>query len=130
MRILLVTILFSGLAFGNDDKSMQDLFQKYDQVMDYKKVELIDEVFTKKFIQDSGGKEELISKIKELPTPTEKSKSVFKPVWRKALRGDTFFAKVKEEVKNKKKTEAHETEFVIQKEDGKLKIDGNLGDAN
>lgn len=135
MRIQLITIilLFSltAVVHGSDDKSMKELFMKYDQVMDHKKTELIDEIFSQKFIKASGGKEELISKIKELPTSSEKNKPLAPDIsWRKGLKNEIYFAKVKEATVNKNKKDAHETEFMVIKEDGKLKIDGTLGDGN
>lgn len=131
MRILLIImILMLGPVLASDDKSMQDLFQKYDQVMDQKKIELIDEVFSQKFIRESGGKNELIEKIKSLPVTNNKSMKLSRPTWRKGLKGNMYFAKVKEVSANKSKTDLHETEFIIVKEDGKLKIEGTLGDGN
>lgn len=133
MRIsIILTLLFSASVFAAtaNDKSMQELFQKYDQVMDFKKTELIDEVFTAKFIKESGGKEELIAKIKELPTPSHKNYKAPKPNWRKALKGNLYFAKVKDESSEKSKKDNHEAEYLVKEEDGKLKIDGTIGDAN
>ena len=133
MRIQLafITVLcFMSSAFGQDDKAMNELFQKYDQVMDYKKVELIDEIFTQKFIKESGGKTELIEKIKELPTPKTKVAPTTKATWRKGLKGDIYFAKVKEVSPQKSKKEDHEAEFMVVKENGKLKIDGTISDGD
>jgi hypothetical protein len=107
---------------------MQELFKKYDLVMDQKKVELIDEVFTKKFIQDSGGKDELIEKIKELSSPPSSSES--KMSWKKGQKGKIYLAKVKETSSNKNKTKGHEAEFIVLEEDGRLKIHGTLSDGN
>lgn len=131
MRILLIlfSILFSMNVHAADDKSMQELFKKYDAVMDTKKVELIDEVFTQKFITNSGGKKELAEKIKELSLP-KGSPPETKMTWRKGLKGQIYFAKVKEASTNKSKTESEETEFIVVEEDGKLKIDGTIGDGN
>lgn len=131
MRIQLafLTILcFMSVAFAQDDKAMNELFQKYDQVMDYKKTDMIDDIFTAKFIKESGGKQELIEKIKELPTPKNKKASTSKTTWRKGLKGDMYFAKLKEVSSNKK--DSHEAEFVVIKENGKLKIDGTLSDGD
>lgn len=130
MRIQLVILftLFSLSAFAVDDKSMKELFAKYDQVMDQKKTDLIDEVFTKKFIRDSGGKEELISKIKELTSPPSQSKTSM--TWKKGLRGEVYLAKVKEISTNKMKKDSQESEFIVITEDGKLKIDGTMSDSN
>ena len=129
MRIQLI-ILFSLIslsAFAVDDKSMQELFTKYDSVMDQKKVDLIDEVFTQKFIRDSGGKQELTDKIKELTTPPSQSKT--KMSWKKGQKGEVYLAKVKEISANKMKA-GHESEFIVIIEDGKPKIDGTMSDGN
>lgn len=72
IQLILTFILFTFQALAVDDKSMQELFSKYDSLMDHKKIELIEEVFTQKFIKEAGGKEELIEKIKELPPVNEK----------------------------------------------------------
>lgn len=132
MRIQLITILMllSFQVSAVDDKSMQELFSKYDAVMDLKKTDLIEEVFSKKFIRESGGKEELIEKIKELSPPKNKAMVKTSMSWRKGLKGDMYFAKVKEASSEKSKKDSHESEFVIVNEDGKLKIDGTLGDSN
>jgi hypothetical protein len=109
---------------------MQDLFSKYDLVMDHKKIELIDEVFTQKFIKEAGGKEELIEKIKELSPSKEKNAQKTKMSWKKGLKSEIYFAKVKNLSPNKSKKESEESEFIIMKEDGKLKIDGTISDGN
>lgn len=130
MRIYLITLLcfFSLSASAKDDKSIQDLFKKYDAVMDMKKVELIDEVFSEKFIKTSGGKKELTQKIKELETPPSLPKT--RVSWKKGNKGKIYLATVKDLSSQKSKTEKHETEFIVIEEDGKLKIDGTLGDSN
>lgn len=127
IQLIIFTALFSISAMAVDDKSMKELFAKYDQVMDQKKTELIDEVFTKKFIRDSGGKQELIDKIKELTTPPSQPKSSM--TWKKGQKGEVYLAKVKEVSSNKSKA-AHEAEFIVITEDGKLKIDGTLSDGD
>lgn len=131
MRILLVifSVLYSLNIQAVDDKSMQELFKKYDAVMDTKKVELIDEVFTQKFIKNSGGKKELTEKIQELSVPKGPPPKM-EMTWKKGLKGKLYFAKVKEISMNKSKTESEETEFIIVEENGKLKIDGTIGDGN
>lgn len=129
MRIsIMILTLFSLNAFAVDDKSMKELFKKYDSVMDQKKVELIDEVFSKKFIHSSGGKEELIEKIKGLESPPATAKTSM--TWRKGLKGTLYFAKVKEISPPKSKTDDHETEFIVVEEEGKLKIDGTISDGD
>ena len=130
IQLIILSVFLSLNAFGVDDKSMQELFKKYDLVMDQKKIELIDEVFTKKFITDSGGKEELIEKIKGLETPPNIPKT--KMTWQKGTKGTMYFAKVKEisSKNNKSKNGDHEAEFIIIEEDGKPKINGTISDGN
>lgn len=129
MRILLIlcSLMISINVHAVDDKSMQELFKKYDSVMDDKKTDLIDEVFTKKFIEDSGGKKELIEKISDLPKQLVAPKTEMS--WKKGNRGEVYLAKVKELSPDKKK-DNHEAEFIVVKEDGKLKIDGTLSDGD
>lgn len=125
MRIqLILLLLFSLSAMASDEKSVNDLFQKYDQVMDQKKVELVDEVFTQKFLKESGGKEEFISKVKELP----KAKSIrpSKVSWHKGKKTEMYFARLKPVEKGKESN----SQFILKKENGKLKIDGTIGDDN
>lgn len=130
IQLILTFILFAFNALATDDKSMQELFSKYDSVMDHKKIELIDEVFTQKFIKEAGGKEELIEKIKELPMVNEKSAPKTKMSWKKGLKNEIYFTKVKNLSPNKNKKESNESEFIVLKEDGKLKIDGTISDGN
>lgn len=130
IQLILTFIFISFNALAVDDKSIQELFKKYDSVMDQKQIELIDEVFTQKFINSSGGKKELIQKIKELPTPSQKNLPLTKLSWKKGLKGEIYFAKVKSLSSNKSKESSHEAEFIILNEDGKLKIDGTISDGN
>jgi hypothetical protein len=106
---------------------MSELFKKYESVMDHKKIELIDEVFTKKFIKESGGKKELIKKIKSLPESLVQSQTTMS--WKKGNKGEIYLAKLKEKSMNKNIPISNEAEFVVIKEDGKLKIDGTISDA-
>lgn len=128
IQLIITALLFSLNCLAVDDKTMKELFKNYDLVMDQKKTELIDEVFTKKFIKESGGKEDLIQKIKEL-TPPPPSQPQSKMTWKKGQTGDIYLAKVKEVSTNKKK-ESHEAEFIVLIEDGKPKIDGTMSDAD
>lgn len=128
MRIQLVffLLLFSVNTLASDDKSMQELFNKYDAVMDQKKIDLIDEVFTEKFIKSSGGKKELIEKIRELPEPIAPNESEVR--WKKGLKGKIYFAKIEEKTSGKKKAKTESSQFIVVEEKGKLKIDGTISD--
>lgn len=121
-KVLLV-LLLSFNAFGASDKEMQKLFAKYDQVMDQQKVELIDEVFTKEFLEGHGGKEQFIAKVKTLPYIKPK-KGLARILQKfKTSKVGKFFTV-------KSKTEGSRSQnFIIKEEDGKLKIDGTIGDV-
>ncbi len=122
MRIYLVlALLFSPLnVFSDDTKSMKELFTKYDSVMNEKKVSLIDEVFTKKFILTSGGKKKLIKKINGLVPSKDNKFDPAKLTWNKGLKGEIYFVKIG----------PTSSQFIILKENGKFKIDGTLSDDN
>lgn len=128
MRIQLTIVLgllLSSLSWANNEKDIQVLFDKYDAVVKYHEVEHVDEVFTKKFLAESGGKEEFITKV--LDSPKEKKPKKIKRLlqsWKKGKVGKVIFAKVKAEEKT------DPSQFVIVEEDGKLKIDGTLSDAH
>lgn len=136
MRILLIVLLSSFLTLNlsaSEEKSVQELFTLYESIFNDKKVELIDEVFTKKFIQTSGGKEEFIKKIKSLPSAPRmhnKNFSKLKKIWRKSHRREVYFVKIQEPSTLKSKPNLEGSEFIVLKEDGKLKIDGTLSDGN
>lgn len=127
--IFLLSILSLNLH-ATDDKAMKELFLRYDQVMQEHKVELVDEVFTKKFLTENGGKEEFISKVKELPKVKKKKglRSLLQR-WKKSKTGKIFFADVKEEDK-KPDVPSHQSQFIVVEEDGKLKIDGTMSDGD
>lgn len=116
IQLTILILLFSLNGNAADDKRMKELFQNYDKVMKQHKVELVDDVFSKKFLKDNGGKEEFIEKVKELPK--EKKKINILKSWRKTKIENTYFAKIKE------------AQFIIIEEDGKLKIDGTVSDEN
>lgn len=136
MRIQLIAFLciFSFSLFASDDKAiddkrMQELFAKYDKIMYQHKVELVDEVFTKKFLTDNGGEKEFVAKVKELPKVKEnKGLRAFFRKWKKSKTGRFFFANVKEE-DPKAGTPTNASQFVIVEEEGKLKIDGTVSDG-
>lgn len=121
-KVLLV-LLLSFNAFGASDKEMQKLFAKYDQVMDQQKVELIDEVFTQGFLEGHGGKDKFIAKVKTLPyVKPKKGLGRILQKFKTSKVGKFFTVKSKTEG-------ARSQDFVIKEEDGKLKIDGTIGDG-
>lgn len=129
MRIQITALLVLLLSLGafaevDNTREMNDLFRNYDKVMQQHKVELVDEVFTQKFLKENGGKEDFIAKVQELPKQKKTLKTIFKNFKRSKV-GRVFFAKVKSE-----EQKAMESQFVIIEEDGKLKIDGTLSDAD
>lgn len=125
MRIQIITLLAffcSFSVFANEEK-LNELFKKYDAVVKYHEVEHVEEVFSKKFITEAGGKDEFIEKIKE--NPKQKKPGKLKKLlqsWKKGKVGKVIFAKVKDD------SGKHQTQFIIIEEDGKLKIDGTLSD--
>lgn len=132
MRIqLIIFFLFVGQAFASSDREMLELFQKYDAVMLRHKVELVDDVFTKKFLKESGGKAEFIEKVKELPKDETKSMKLPAVSWKKGAKDEIFFANLKDNSGDKKKSKGDSgNRFIIIREDGKLKIDGTMSDAD
>lgn len=132
ISIIFITILFSSLSFAKGDQEVCELFKKYDQVMDQQEVKLIDEVFSQKFIKSSGGKKELIDKINSLKSGPEKAAPTPPPEisWKKGLKGEIYFVKMKETSNNKSKQDNHEAEFIVIEENGKLKIDGTISDGD
>jgi hypothetical protein len=131
MHLLLILLLTLNISstHASDEKTIKELFDKYERVMTEHKTELIDDVFTKKFIRESGGKEEFIEKIKELPKAKKKTK--LKRIlerWKKSKIGNMFIAKIKKESQKNEKNEPTSSNFVLIEEDGKLKIDGTVSD--
>jgi hypothetical protein len=128
IRLILYLLSYCMSSFAVTDPEVKELFTKYDQVMDRKKIELIDEVFSKKFIKESGGKKELISKINSLPVPLVESKSEVS--WKESTKGKFYLARYKETSAFKSSTGSPETEFILVKENGYLKIDGTISDGH
>lgn len=124
MHIPIIILLMAASSFAVSDQDMKELFKKYEQVTYQHKTELVDEVFTKKFLTGSGGKKEFIEKVKSVPV--EKSLPDRKISWRKGVKDEIYFAK---RVDPDKKKPASTSEFIIKHEDGKLKIDGTLSDS-
>lgn len=124
---ILLTLLLSfavNMAYASDEKAIKELLKNYDKVMTEHQTELVDEVFTKKFLSESGGKEEFIEKIKELPKVKKKSKiKRILESWKKSKVGNMLVAKVRKDVSTKSSSN-----FVIVEEEGKLKIDGTISD--
>ncbi len=127
---LIIVFMISFSAHAASDKEMADLFKNYDAVMLAHKVELIDDVFTQKFLNSAGGKKEFSEGVKELPKSDAKSLSAPVITWKKGVKDELWFAKRKEVVDKKKgpPTESG-NQFIIVKENGKLKIDGTMSDA-
>lgn len=133
LQLILLTLLFSSLAGAVSDKEVSEVFAKYDTIVREHKFDLVDEVFTTKFLKDVGGKEEFIQNIKDFPRENNKSKSINLPSkieWKKGVRDEIFFAK-KIEVSNLKSNSSapkSDKSFILKKENGKLKIDGTISD--
>jgi hypothetical protein len=127
LQLILILICVSFNAIPVDDKSIQDLFRKYELIMDQKKIDLIEEVFTAKFIKNSGGKEELIQKIMDLKVPPNQSK--LQITWKQG-KGNLILARMKGMGEEKSKNQNSGTEFIVVIEDLKPKIDGTLSDAD
>lgn len=128
---LLLGLCFSLSSLANDDKEAKELFKNYAKVMDQQKTDLIEDVFSEKFIKNSGGKKELIEKIKSLPLQKTKVLNTPKVEIKPGLKSkDIVFAKVSESSSSKggKRGESH-SEFILVRENGKLKIDGTLSDG-
>lgn len=122
IQLVLISMLVSLHALAVDEKSMQELFKKYDIVIDDKKTELIDDIFTEKFIKDSGGKTQLAQKIKEMSGPKSKSEVN----WQKGHKDEIYLAKVKFVGDKSSKVST----FRVIEVKGKPKIDGMVNDAD
>ncbi len=128
---LIIFLLFIGQAFASSDKEMAELFTNYDSIMLKHKVELVDKVFTEKFLKNSGGKEEFVEKVKELPKDESKSLGLPSVSWKKGNKDEIYFANLKEISSDKKKSSKDSgNRFIVVRENGKLKIDGTMSDAD
>ncbi len=128
---LIIFLLFIGQAFASSDKEMAELFTNYDSIMLKHKVELVDKVFTEKFLKNSGGKEEFVEKVKELPKDESKSLGLTSVSWKKGNKDEIYFANLKEISSDKKKPSKDSgNRFIVVRENGKLKIDGTMSDAD
>lgn len=131
MRIpVILALILSTALFASSDREMTELFLKYDSIMNSHKVELIDEVFTEKFLKEVGGKEEFIKNIQELPKADAKMLKPTPVRWKKGTQDEIYFVKRLEtsKLKSKAAPEAKGPSFVIIKDNGKLKINGTIGD--
>jgi hypothetical protein len=117
-QLTLVLLLAAFSSMASDDQNIKELFKKYEQIVNEKKTELVEEVFTKKFLKENGGKDAFVSKLKK--SSVKKSNLLDQMTWNKGNRDQMFLAKLK----------TGTSEFIIIKEDGKLKIDGTLSDAD
>ncbi len=121
------------MAIASSDKAMRNLFIKYDAVMLRQQTQYVDEIFSQKFLEAHGGKEEFIAMVKELPK--DESKSFLPPsfTWKKSQSESHFFATLKpldSAFKSNDKEKHKGTQFIIVKEKGKLKIEGTVSDAH
>jgi hypothetical protein len=127
-QIIIKTLLICFLsvsAFARSDKEMQQLFEKYDEVTKYHKVELVEDVFTENFLAQNGGKEKFISKVKSVPKEKKKKGlGLLLNKWKKSKMGEFFSAK-----RDGQNEDSARTEFIIKEEAGKLKIDGTISDG-
>lgn len=134
MQVQLITLLlslcFSLTVLADDESEVKDLFKSYAQVMDQHKTDLIEDVFTEKFITGAGGKKELEMKIKELPLRKSNSVNASVKIKQGVKDKDIIFAKLKEatQLKGNKESYSH-SDFIIKRENGKLKIDGTISDG-
>jgi hypothetical protein len=128
IQLIFISLSFCFSAFSVTDAEVKELFSKYDTIMGTKEIGLIDEVFTKKFIHESGGKKALILKIKGLPVPLiAKNTSVS---WKEGRKGRFYLARYKEISDRKNASTISEADFILVREKSKLKIDGTISDGN
>lgn len=134
IQLIFLSLVLSLSSFAaSESKEMKELFAKYDEVMDSHKVEHVDDIFTKKFLDENGGKAEFIEKVKELPLVKSSKKVPSEVTWKKGTKDEIFFASVKEPsiMKSKNQKAEHSgSQFIVVKENGKLKIDGTISDAD
>ena len=117
---LLSFVFSTSLMASSDEKEIQTLFLNYNKVMESHKVELVPDVFSEKFIKSEGGKVAFSKSVKSLPV--KKSQPVVAPtlkIKQGSQSSNIFFVKVKD---------SH-SDFVIVRENGKLKIDGTISDG-
>lgn len=104
---------------AESDADFKKLFTDYNDVMTGNSPGLVNEVFTLRFLKDSGGKESLLAKIKSDKDKTKIDLSKMK--WRKGQSGQFYFVKLDPQ---------STSDIVVKKENGKLKVDQTLSDSN
>ena len=128
--IILFISLVSFSSFASDDSEVRDLFNRYERVVSGHETELIDEVFSARFLKDNGGKDEFADKVKSIPKSSDKSMPLTMISWKKAAKSENLMVKLKPSSKDKSVSKQSENDFIVVRENGKLKIDGTVGDAN
>ena len=123
IQLMLILLLFSLPTYSSEEKEIKFLFEKYQSIMTNKKINLVEDVFSTKFLKDNGGKKELIEKIKELKVDKKQPRP--KLSLRKGLMDEIYFIKL---VPAGKSESTVSNEFIIKKENGKFKIDGTMTD--
>lgn len=139
MQFQLIANLVLGLilstqvmASAADEKEIKSLFDNYSKVMDQHKVELVGDVFSEKFIKAEGGKDEFSKSVKQMPlTKYQRVSSPELKIKPGTKSPNIFFVKTKEKSaeKGQAKEEFSHSDFVIVRENGKLKIDGTISDG-
>jgi hypothetical protein len=128
LQIIALALVISSGVFASAETEIKALFKKYYQVMDQHKVELVDDVFSKKFLTDNGGKEEFIKGVKEIPKSSAKTLPSVDVSFKKGVVDEMYFVKPKQGTLDKSKSSSG-PEFIVIKEDGKLKIQGTASDG-
>ncbi len=126
--LLICLALLSGPAMAGLDSDVKALFEKHEKIIHLHQTELIEQVFSKRYIQDKGGLKDFEASIKEKPKADEKKLKDMSVSWKKGAVTDRILAR-REEMKNGKKDKGH-TEYIVIKKDGKLIIDDTIGDAD
>lgn len=124
-QIILLISLVCSSAFAYSDKEMQELLDSYDDVTKYHNTAIVEDVFTKNFLNENGGKEKFIEKVKSAPKQKKKKGlGLLLKKWKKSKMSKFFSAKgVDDDAKEPS------PEFIIKEEDGRLKIDGTISDG-
>jgi hypothetical protein len=123
MRILLIliTFIFSGVGFSQNDKEIKNLFVNYELIFNQKKLDLIPKVFTEKFLNSAGGISSFKKKIIE-----HKDQKVEISKHLKISKGsdpNTYYV-----TPTNDKTE--NIDFIIKLDKGSLKVDGTISNEN